>query len=514
MRWSWQWISTPPKRAGANLYTLELTDIPGLEVEENMPPEDELRARVDFIYSRDQVQETVSERYWKKASKDANGFLDSFVNRRGAMQAALAQIVSPTDSAAEKARKIYARVQQLRNLDYEPHRTEQEKERDKVKAAKDLNNAEDVWKSGYGTEQQLSLLFLALVRAAGIEAHGLMVANRSLNFFHPEAMNAEKLSAFVVVLRLDGHDVYCDPGIPLAPFGQLAWQVAGSPGLRIDRDGGAWITTPLPSSGDSEILRKADLTLAGDGLLEGHVVVTYTGLDASERRFEHRHDDATARKKLLEGELQRMVPVASEATLINQPDWSASTTTLVAEFNLTIPGYAVAVGRRILLQPAYLAVRKSTSSNTSTAFRPSTISIPAPKSMTSLSTCRKPSAPQPCPRRSARFNPISSASSPGLRHSPASFTSAASSAMIFCCSKPNTIPRCRVSIAWCVQTMRSRSSFPRRETEDAAPAGFFPFSRTLSAHHVCAAEQHAPDGCMLSPPSRCRRTGTRQTPCN
>ena len=68
-----------------------------------------------------------------------------------------------------KLQKIYARVQQMRNTSYEAQRTEQEGERENEKRAK---TAEDVWKSGYGSGDELTWLFLALVRAAGFEAYG------------------------------------------------------------------------------------------------------------------------------------------------------------------------------------------------------------------------------------------------------------------------------------------------------------------------------------------------------
>ena len=43
------------------------------------------------------------------------------------MEQAVAQIVSPNDSQEVKLRKIYDRVQQIRNTSYEVQKTEQEK---------------------------------------------------------------------------------------------------------------------------------------------------------------------------------------------------------------------------------------------------------------------------------------------------------------------------------------------------------------------------------------------------
>jgi len=88
----------------------------------------------------------------------------------------VAQIVSPNDSQDAKLRKIYDRVQQIRNKSYELRKSEQEEERAKEKP---VENVEEVWKRGYGNGQQLTRLFLGLARAAGFEAYGCWVSGRN-----------------------------------------------------------------------------------------------------------------------------------------------------------------------------------------------------------------------------------------------------------------------------------------------------------------------------------------------
>lgn len=43
------------------------------------------------------------------------------------------------------------------------------------------------------------------------------------------------------------------------------------------------------------------------------------------------------------------VPVFAEAELTNTPDWNSSSPTLLAEFNLKVPGWASSAGRRTVL---------------------------------------------------------------------------------------------------------------------------------------------------------------------
>ena len=89
--------------------------------------------------------------------------------------------------------------------------------------------------------------------------------------------------------------------------------------------------------------------LGEDGSLEGKITLTFTGLEAINRRQEHYNQDAEERKKYLEGLLKEYVPGAMEADLTNQPGWTASETPLVAEFDAKIPGWASGAGRRALL---------------------------------------------------------------------------------------------------------------------------------------------------------------------
>jgi hypothetical protein len=262
------------------------------------------------------------------------------------MERAVAEVVAPNDSPEVKLRKIYARVQQMRNTSYEVRKTEQEEEREKEKGAKTV---EEVWKSGYGSGVQLTWLYLALVRAAGFEAYGVWAADRGNYFFNPVQMDRSRLDAHVVLVKLDGKDVYFDPGAAFTPFGLLPWVETAVRGLRLDKDGGTWVTTMLPESSASQIQRRASLKLSDTGDLEGNLTVTFTGLEAYQRRLDERNVDEVERKQFLEGQVKEFIPAASEVELVNKPEWTSSAPGLVAEFNLKVPGWASGAGHRLLV---------------------------------------------------------------------------------------------------------------------------------------------------------------------
>lgn len=348
VRWSWQGLpagAAQPKDAGGFI-RLEVNNVPAFHAEDYMPPEDELKARVDFTYSEEAFEKDPVQ-YWKKAGKRLNDRMENFVGKRKAMEEAVAQIVAPTDSPEVKLQKIYDRVQQLRNTTFEVSKTEQEKKRENQK---EVSNVEDLWKRGYGNATQLTWLFLGLARAAGFDAYGLLVSDRQHYFFRQESMDANKLDDNVILVKLNGKDIYCDPGVAFTPLGLLEWSETGVQGLRLDKNGGTWIQTMLPPGSASRIERRANLTLsAATGGLEGKLTITFTGLEGMRRRMEERHEDEADRKKFLENQAKEYIPAASEVELRNKPDWSNSSTPLIAEYDVKIPGWGAGAGRRVLL---------------------------------------------------------------------------------------------------------------------------------------------------------------------
>jgi hypothetical protein len=353
MRWSWNTLppgTAPPKEGADHVVRMEAVNIAAFQTEDYMPPPEELKSRVDFIYEEGMTSKDQAT-YWRDFGKKANGKLESFVGKRKAMEEAVSQIVSPSDSPEMKLRKIYDRVQQFRNTSYEVQKTEQEHKRAKEKSVENIN-VETVWKRGYANGTQLTWLFLGLVRAAGFEAYGCWVSDRRQYFFAAATMQGSKLDTNVVLVKLNGKDLYLDPGVVFTPFGMLEWSETAVPGLRLDKDGGTWIRTTLPPSSESRIERLGKLRLSDTGDLEGTITVTYSGLEAMYHRLEERHADEVERKKFLEELVTSQIAAASEVELTNKPDWSSSETPLVTQFNLKIPGWVSGAGRRALFPAA------------------------------------------------------------------------------------------------------------------------------------------------------------------
>jgi len=355
VQWSWP-AGLPtgtdqPKQGPDGIVRMTSTNVPAFVEEDHMPPLNELKFRVVFIY-RDEPFEPNVDKYWKQWGKKANGKAEGFVDKRKAMEEAVKGIVAPGDAAEVKLRKIYDRVQQIKNLTYLPRMSA---EQIKQESLKEPGNIEELWKGQYGYGWQLTWLFMGLARAAGFEANPCFVAQRNETFFRKERVDGRELSDNVVLVKVDGKDRYFDPGAAFTPFGLLPWVETGTVGLKLDKDGGSWIQTPVPESAESLIERKADFKLTPEGDLEGTVNVVYTGIEGQLRRLAERNQDDTERKKYLEEEVKDAIPAGSEVELTKGPEWSSSESPLVAEFKVKIPGWASPAGKRLMLPASFFS---------------------------------------------------------------------------------------------------------------------------------------------------------------
>ncbi len=344
------WVTRLP--AGARLeeqksraLELNVENIAPFKEEPHMPPEEELKMRVNFFYFR-QSPET-PEKYWKDIAKEWHRYvMEEFIGKRGKVREEAQRILSPSDDAETKLRKIYARVQEMRNLSYERDKSEQEAKREKLK---DLNNVEDVLKRGYGYRDHLTRLFVSLAQAAGFDAQVIFVSERDAQFFTDKLLTTQQLDGEVALVRVGAEERYFDPGTPHCPFGLMNWLRTGVQGLKTTKDGGVFITTVQPKSEDATIERKGTLELDEEGTLKGKVQVVFAGLEGLRRKLSALEEDDTGRRKNIEDEIKGWLPAGAKVTLDNIAGWTGHDVPLKVDFTLEAPGFGTPAGRRLLL---------------------------------------------------------------------------------------------------------------------------------------------------------------------
>lgn len=331
---------------------LDLENVPALIEEPYMPPIDLLRWRVNFYYRTS----SKSENFWKDEGKYWNKEVDSFLNRKNGIDAALLQIVAPNDTPESKVRKIYIYVSKLENRTFTPEKPAAEMQ---ALGSRANRGAEDVLQQKSGTHDDLNRLFVAMVRTAGIPAWLMRVPDRGKYIYQSSFLDTRQFDAELTIVQLDGKGVFLDPGTQFCPYGLLPWHYSGVDGQRQSPSKGTEIgTSTVPNYKQVMIQRKAALTLADDGTETGTVTVGFFGLEGMDRRQQAAQTDAAGKKKLLEDEIKKWMPQGSEVTMTKEPQWDDAQAPFIAEFKVSGP-LAVSAGKRKILPLHIFEVNQS-----------------------------------------------------------------------------------------------------------------------------------------------------------
>jgi hypothetical protein len=327
---------------------LELTNVPAFEREEYMPPADNFKPSVIFFYGRKGSASV--EKEWQDLGKDRYEETETFLAaNRGVKEAAL-QAIAGESEPGMKLRRLYQRAQEIRNLTFERERTREERKQENI-----LRNTGvgDVLAHGYGTDSEITFLFVSMARAAGFDASIVEVSDRKTRFFVKDWTSLRQMDNEIAVVNLNGADIFLEPGTRFCPYGVVRWNHSVTDGLKLDRKGVTFVKAPALTYDKSVTRRTANMSLDEEGTLKGDVVLEFEGAEALEHRLDARDSDEAGRKKDIEDELKQWLPAGAIVKMAAAQGWETTGGPLVARFNVEVPNYASLAGKRLLL-PAYL----------------------------------------------------------------------------------------------------------------------------------------------------------------
>jgi tRNA threonylcarbamoyladenosine modification (KEOPS) complex Pcc1 subunit len=350
------WVTILPKGASVKAdasgrYLLDIADVPALPNEDNMPPLDVYRYRVEFYYSSSRR----TQDFWPLIEKHWSREVDHFADPSKAIHEAVNGLIAPGDSDLDKAKKIYKAVAALENTDYTRSRSAAERKQLKIRTPR---RAGDIWAQKSGDSEEIALLYLAMARAAGLHVAAAKVADRQKRTFDLAFLSARQMEDTVILLTIDGKLYPLDPGEKMCSFGQLSWRHASAGGMMQKTSGDPVIGTPPTVYTDNKTTRVADLNLDAQGHIEGTINVIMTGQSALYWRQQALRIDPDELKKQYDQTLESMVPPGVEAHLdhflgIDNPDAS-----LVAVVQTR--GQLGAVTARRLILPAFFFEARGT----------------------------------------------------------------------------------------------------------------------------------------------------------
>jgi hypothetical protein len=286
---------------GTKRYILDVTDVSPIPNEEYMPPSDSMMEQVKFYYTPYLTKEDFWQHEGGRWSKD----VDHFAEESKTLKDAVSQLVAPADSEEVKANKIYDAVMALENTDYTRHKSSAEMKQLHLKEAK---NAEDVWKQKSGASDEIAMLYLAMVRIAGLKAYAASVCNRNHDIFNPFFLSMRQLDDVLVIVSINGKDKAVDPGTKFAPFGELAWRHALTAGIRQVDKGTEFVQLPGIQYKQATTMRVANLTISRDGSATGTVRIAMSGPEALRWRHRAIENDEDEIKKQFNEYIKGQVP--------------------------------------------------------------------------------------------------------------------------------------------------------------------------------------------------------------
>ncbi|MGA7856719.1 MAG: DUF3857 and transglutaminase domain-containing protein [Terracidiphilus sp.] len=327
-------------------YVFDITNVPPIPTDDWMPPLNSLNWSINFYYTY-----TISGTdFWDFESKRWVKDTDHFANPSKALKQAVEGIVAPGDTEDQKARKIYQAVMKLDNTSFTREKSEAEIKKEKLK---EIRDAEDVWTRKSGSANELALLYVALARAAGLQAYPMQVVNRDRAIFDPSYLSTYQLDDYIAIVVVGGKEIYLDPGEAMCPYGLLHWKHTVAGGIRLLPSGPTLRATPPNNYTQAAEARVADLTIDANSNVTGTLRYVMSGQDALHWRQLALKNDAEEVKKQFNEAVRADIPDGVQADFDHFLSLDDPDTNLIA--TVQVSGNMGAVtGKRFFLPGLFL----------------------------------------------------------------------------------------------------------------------------------------------------------------
>ncbi|HET6373429.1 MAG TPA: DUF3857 domain-containing protein [Candidatus Polarisedimenticolia bacterium] len=350
-----------------NVNYFNAVNVPGVPDEPLAPSDDALRSRL-YFYLPEVQQSWIGVMLGK-----ISGRAGAFTEQAPGIADKVKELVLSADSATEKVRKIYRFVQE--RIATEEQRADETSEA----KSKDAEHAGDVLSRGFGDEYERTLLFLALVKEAGLENGLLVVKSRYGGPLNVEIPDENQFDSYAAAVKTELGWTFYDPAVRHCPFGMISAEKEGGvnnaalvhpqKGAGRPREGKiqnllfttsdpvpyALVGIPYSAAAKNVLQRDATVTVGPDGSVELECSEKGTGLADLDLRAPYEGRDETARKQALEERLSKELPGA-KLTGVSFEDLDSFDKQARITYKLALPGEAAAAPDRILLTPSLFNV--------------------------------------------------------------------------------------------------------------------------------------------------------------
>jgi hypothetical protein len=271
-----------------------MKDMPALREEPYMTTVDDFRAKIQFQLSSYRWPGMPEEKVmhtWEKLAEDlmdSENFGRQIERHKDLREQAQTLIAGVTDPEI-KMRRIYDYVRTTMNWDEERG----------IYTEVSLDKA---WRARRGGGPELALMLTSMLRAAGLEAHPVLVSTRNHGRVYDIYSMLSQFNHVLTYVKAGTKDYLLDATDPFRPHNMLPVAALNQTGWMVDRKNPRWITIVNPGSFHNETLVSAELS--ADGKITGNFASRdegYSGLFDRRSLRDGKKDEDYIRDGWLEG---------------------------------------------------------------------------------------------------------------------------------------------------------------------------------------------------------------------
>jgi len=353
-----------PQSSASNLYVWEVEDIPGIEIEPDMPPFVAIASRMEIKYfPRDPNLRAKTTGTWNDIGVWYANLTSASRVASPEIKQKVAELTAGITDPLQKTQVLAAYVQkQIRYVaievgigGYQPH------------------PAADVFKHQYGDCKDKATLLSTMLNQIGIDSYYVLIDSErgvinpdfpSLRGDHmimaislPDSVPSDRLYGFVNDPQL-GRLLIFDPTDEYVPLGYLPDQLQQSYGLLMTADSGKMILLPLLPASTNRLLRTGTLTLSSTGNLGGSVDELRWGGPAVLSRAEFLSSSPADRSKIIEKFMAASLSnfKLTGASLGNLEKYDEN---FSLQYKFVVDGYAKSAGDLLIIRPRVVGEKGS-----------------------------------------------------------------------------------------------------------------------------------------------------------
>lgn len=300
------------------------------------------------------------EMFWEQFGEETADQYDDFMGGGKKAQRLAETILAEDSRDVPPAQKIYDHVQaNFRNKSFTTRSEEERAAEDEKKKKRDKKNysVSNVMKNGYGYTDEITLLCVALLRGAGMEAYPVKACGRD-DWLFRKSILFDQFDEYLLALDLPDGRIFLDPATPYCPYGHVSWEKQGVTAMLFRPKGGyEFIQVPVRDSEYNRIKRTIDASFDGT-TLRGTLKIEYEG--NPDFKLKNRLDDESDEERrdyvenLLKDSFDNVEMESHE--ILNLWD-REKPAVITAEF--TVPDYTTKTRTRLMFKPVLLGREES-----------------------------------------------------------------------------------------------------------------------------------------------------------